>query len=130
MRVRKGRTDNHGRQARPDKKDRKERQSLNDSHLDQEIEVEEFLDIEADNNYLLLSDLSNTEDTVTQTPSTHQWACHLCLKFYTPGDDYNNHVRMCKANKGVKENIRGSGMMTPIRGSGVVMPTKIKNKKF
>ena len=71
-------------------------QSLNDSYLEQEIVAEEYLDIEADNNYLLLSDSSNTEDIVTQTP-THKWECQLCRKLYTPGDSFNKHIKECIA---------------------------------
>ena len=56
-------------------------QSLDESYIDQ-IMAEELSDIEADNQYLLLSDLSETEDNTTISPSEeyhgHQFACVVC----------------------------------------------------
>ena len=99
-------------------------QSLDDSYLEQQIEVEEFSDIDSDSQYLLLTDQSKTEDN-TLSPPSQQLVSEVCNEFYNAGetcykyhnvgDKYNKHVKICICKgvickcRGVKENIRGDG---------------------
>ena len=95
-------------------------QSLDDSYLEQQIEVEEFSDIDSDSQYLLLTDQSKTEDNTQQSVCElcnkscnksykigdsykfgHQFVCETCYKYHNVAwDNYNKHIKICKC-KGV-----------------------------